>query len=76
VDYETHKKKRDKNREAAIGILYEQFQADCDFLQSRAAEGKYFFGVTYAGELKQELQENYGQAIRGEVIRRGGPENQ
>ncbi len=76
VDYETHKKKRDKNRETAIDILYEQFRADCDFLESRAAEGKYFFGAAYAGELKQELQENYGHAIRGEVIRRGGPENQ
>jgi hypothetical protein len=75
LNYESHKKKRDRNRETAIEILYEQFKADCDLLKTRADTGDYFFGEAYAAELKEELQENYGQAIRGEVIRRGGPEN-
>lgn len=69
--YEKNRSK-DKSRLMALEILHKQFQDDADFLFSRAA----LYRKDFAAELKKEVEENYDQAIKGELIRKGSPANQ
>lgn len=69
LEYEKAKKTRDPLREKAINILYEEFKANCDLLEKRTNEGKFFFSKAFAEELKNNLEKNYGFAIEGEVSR-------
>lgn len=76
LEYEKEKKKEDPLREKAFNILYEEFKANCDFLEKRAGEGKAFFSPAFADELKDVLETNYGYAIEGEVSRMGAPRSE
>lgn len=65
LEYEKGKSKRDKNREEAFTILYEEFTDNCALLEDKQG----FYGEVFAEELKKELEINYGLAIRGEEVR-------
>ena len=63
-DYESTKKK-DARRAAAISNLHAQFKRHAAMLQRRKA----FYRTKFATELKDQVSQNYDQALRGEDIR-------
>ena len=63
-DYESTKKK-DARRASAISNLHAQFKRNADMLQRR----KTFFRAKFAAGLKDQVGQNYDQALRGEDIR-------
>jgi hypothetical protein len=65
LEYEKGKSKRDKNREDAFTILYEEFTDNCALLEDKQG----FYSQAFAEELKGELETNYDLAIRGEEVR-------
>jgi len=65
VEYEKGKDKRDKTREEAFSILYEEFRDNCELLEDKGD----LYSKAFADELKLELEANYCLAIRGEKIR-------
>jgi hypothetical protein len=62
--YETTKK-QDARRAAAISNLHSQFKRNAVMLQRRKA----FFRTAFATQLKDQVTQNYDQAVRGEDIR-------
>jgi hypothetical protein len=58
-------KKKDARRSAAISNLHSQFKKNVKSLES----GKAFFRPKFAAHLKDQISENYDQALRGEDIR-------
>jgi hypothetical protein len=66
VEYEQEKGTPDRNRVAALGILLEQFDADCTMLRER----QRLLSADFGRQLAAEVAQNYHLAIRGEVVRR------
>jgi hypothetical protein len=62
--YESTKKK-DARRAKAISILHSQFKRHAGMLQRRNA----FFRPPFAANLKDQVTQNYDQALRGEDLR-------
>ena len=62
--YETTKKK-DARRSEAISILHSQFKRHTGMLERRKA----FFRAKFAADLKDQVTQNYDQALRGEDVR-------
>ena len=62
--YESTKKK-DARRAKAISILHSQFKRHAGMLQRRNA----FFRAPFAANLKDQVTQNYDQALRGEDLR-------
>jgi len=58
-------KKKDARRSAAIANLHSQFKKNVKSLES----GKAFFRPKFAAHLKDQISENYDQALRGEDVR-------
>lgn len=58
-------KKKDVLRSKAISILHSQFKKNAKSLES----GKAFYRPKFAAHLKEQISENYDQALRGEDIR-------
>jgi hypothetical protein len=62
--YETTKK-ADARRSKAISILHSQFKRHAAMLQTR----KTFYRAKFAANLKDQVTQNYDQALRGEDLR-------
>ena len=58
-------KKKDVLRSKAIANLHSQFKKNVKSLEA----GKTFFRAKFAAHLKDQISENYDQALRGEDIR-------
>ena len=58
-------KKKDARRSAAISNLHSQFKKNVKSLEA----GKTFFRTKFAAHLKEQISENYDQALRGEDLR-------
>ena len=58
-------KKKDARRSAAISNLHSQFKKNVKSLEA----GKAFFRTKFAAHLKDQIAQNYDQALRGEDIR-------
>jgi hypothetical protein len=58
-------KKKDARRSKAISILHSQFKRDAGTLARRKA----FFRAKFAANLKDQVSQNYDQALRGEDLR-------
>ena len=58
-------KKKDTLRRNAIANLHSQFKKNVKSLES----GKAFYRPKFAAHLKDQISENYDQALRGEDIR-------
>jgi hypothetical protein len=58
-------KKKDARRSAAISNLHSQFKKNVKSLES----GKAFYRPTFAAHLKDQVAQNYDQALRGEDLR-------
>jgi hypothetical protein len=58
-------KKKDARRSAAISNLHSQFKKNVKSLEA----GKAFYRPKFAAHLKDQISENYDQALRGEDIR-------
>ena len=58
-------KKKDARRSKAISILHSQFKRHAGMLQSRKA----FYRAKFAANLKDQVTQNYDQALRGEDLR-------
>ena len=58
-------KKKDARRSAAISNLHSQFKKNVKSLES----GKAFYRPKFAAHLKDQIAQNYDQALRGEDIR-------
>jgi hypothetical protein len=62
--YESTKKK-DARRAKAVSILQSQFKRHAGMLERRKA----FFRAKFAADLKDQVTQNYDQALRGEDLR-------
>jgi hypothetical protein len=62
--YEASKKK-DARRSKAISILHSQFKRHAGMLERRKA----FYRAKFAADLKDQVTQNYDQALRGEDVR-------
>ncbi len=58
-------KKKDALRSKAISNLRSQFKKNVKSLEA----GKTFYRAKFAAHLKDQISENYDQALRGEDIR-------
>ena len=58
-------KKKDAGRAKAISILHSQFKRHAGMLERRKA----FFRAKFAADLKDQVTQNYDQALRGEDLR-------
>jgi hypothetical protein len=58
-------KKKDARRAKAISILHSQFKRHAGMLERRKA----FFRTKFAADLKDQVTQNYDQALRGEDLR-------
>ena len=58
-------KKKDALRSKAISNLHSQFKRHVKMLESRKA----FYRTTFAANLKDQVGQNYDQALRGEDLR-------
>lgn len=58
-------KKKDARRAKAISILNSQFKRHAGMLERRKA----FFRAKFAADLKDQVTQNYDQALRGEDLR-------
>jgi hypothetical protein len=58
-------KKADTRRSKAISILHSQFKRHAGMLQTRKA----FYRTKFAANLKDQVTQNYDQALRGEDLR-------
>jgi hypothetical protein len=58
-------KKKDARRAKAISILHSQFKRHAGMLERRKA----FFRAKFAADLKDQVSQNYDQALRGEDLR-------
>jgi hypothetical protein len=57
--------KKDARRSKAIANLHSQFKRHVGFLEKRKA----FYRATFAASLKDQITQNYDQALRGEDVR-------
>ena len=58
-------KKKDARRSKAISILHSQFKRHAAMLERRRA----FYRAKFAADLKDQVAQNYDQALRGEDLR-------
>lgn len=67
IFYVRSKDNVDKTGEKAVSILQEQFEDDCKFSLKR----KKHFGKVWAKEHLEQVNNNYGYAVAGELTRVG-----